>query len=322
MNELERGGPPDVEWLSPSDVAARLRVLRDDVTAWRSNADEGQFSLAGAQPKTALYVERGRFGIPRGRTPTTHILKPAQPALDGHAENEYLCLSLARSLGLPTASARVQRFEDVTVIVVERYDRVRVGGLVRRVHQEDLCQALGHPPTKKYENEGGPSASDIVELLRAATVGATTDGADATETDVGTFVDALVLNRFIGGTDAHAKNYSLLLGPQQVRLAPLYDLASIFAYPRVNPRKAKLAMKVGGRYRLDEIRIPTWKDFARELRVDPEALVERVRALGAQIPGLLATECARLRSTGIDHPVLARIEREVTGRIARLVKGA
>lgn len=324
LAELQRAGPPDVDWLSHADVAARLRVLRDDVTAWRSSADEGQFSLAGAQPKTALYVERGRFGVPRGRTPTTHILKPALPAMDGHAENEHLCLLLARSLGLPTASARVQKFDDVTAIVVERYDRVRVDGVVRRVHQEDLCQALGYPPTKKYENEGGPSAADIVQLLRAAVVGTSDDGAgkSAADTDVWTFLDALILNWFLGGTDAHAKNYSLLLGPVQIRLAPLYDVASIFAYPSLNPRKAKMAMKVGGRYRLDEIGIRTWGDFAKELRVDADTLVERVRVLGRQIPDYLTTECRHLRSSGVDHPVLARIEREVTGRVGRLVRSA
>ena len=118
------------------------------------------------------------------------------------------------------------------------------------------------------------------------------------------------------------EGYSLLLGPHEVRLAPLYDVASIFAYPRLNPRKAKLAMKVGGRYRLDEIGVVAWREFAKELRVDPDALVERVRAFGAQVPDRLAIECRRLRSSGLDHPVLARIESEVTRRVARSMRGA
>jgi serine/threonine-protein kinase HipA len=215
-------------------------------------------------------------------------------------------------------------FEDVTAIVVERYDRVRVRGAIRRVHQEDLCQALGYPPTKKYENEGGPGAADIVELLRASALGAKKEGrADsAAELDVATFVDALILNWFVGGTDAHAKNYSLLIGPRQVRLAPLYDVASVFAYPHLNPRKAKLAMKIGGRYRLDEIGVVTWGELADKLHLDSGAVIDRVRGLGSQIPERLATECDRLRSSGLDHPVLARIERDVSARVRRLMKSA
>ena len=60
------------------------------------------------------------------------------------------------------------------------------------------------PPTRKYENEGGPGARTIIELLRAHS--------DRRKEDVSTFVDALVFNGLIAGTDAHAKSYSFLIG--------------------------------------------------------------------------------------------------------------
>src|SRR5207253_5610825 len=106
-----------------------------------------------------------KWGVPSGRLPTTHILKPPIPEFDGHVENEHFCLLLAGSLGLPVPKAEVIRFEDQEAIVIERYDRVRVRGTLRRVHQEDICQALGLPPTK-YENVGGPGVRQIIELLR------------------------------------------------------------------------------------------------------------------------------------------------------------
>jgi len=124
------------------------------------------FSLAGAQPKTALLFGNNRWGVPSGRVPTTHILKPPTGEFDGHAENEHFSLELGRALGLPVVDSRIMRFQDEVAIVVERYDRVRTAAGLRRVHQEDLCQALVITPTRKYQNEGGPGILDIVELLR------------------------------------------------------------------------------------------------------------------------------------------------------------
>ncbi|MEQ9246931.1 MAG: HipA domain-containing protein, partial [Nitratireductor sp.] len=155
-----------VDWIDEHGVAERLRMLRADHSAWRAPRDTGQFSLAGAQPKTALLLANGRWGVPSGRVPTTHILKPPMGEFDGHAENEHLCLALARRLGMPTVSSHVMRFEDQTAIVVERYDRRPTNRGLIRIHQEDICQALGVSPTRKYENEGGPGARAVVDLLR------------------------------------------------------------------------------------------------------------------------------------------------------------
>ena len=101
IDALTNKEPEPVVWLSEGEVAERLRTLREDHAAWRAPRDTGQFSLAGAQPKTAFLHENGRWGIPSGRTPTTHILKPPTGEFDGHAENEHFCLKLARRLGLP-----------------------------------------------------------------------------------------------------------------------------------------------------------------------------------------------------------------------------
>ncbi|HEY2980223.1 MAG TPA: HipA domain-containing protein, partial [Anaerolineales bacterium] len=144
-------GPKEVEWLEKSQVAERLKALRLDHSAWRTPRDTGQFSLAGAQPKTALLLENGRWGVPSGRTPTTHILKPPTGEFDGFPENEHFCLALARAVGLPTAASQILHFNDEPAIVIERYDRQRIEKRLIRVHQEDMCQALAILPTRKYE---------------------------------------------------------------------------------------------------------------------------------------------------------------------------
>ena len=100
-------GPMQVEWLDDAGVAERLRLLREDRGAWRGPSDTGQFSLSGAQAKTAFLLDGGRFGVPSGRTPTTHILKPPLAgSFPGHVENEHFCMALARELGLATAFSR------------------------------------------------------------------------------------------------------------------------------------------------------------------------------------------------------------------------
>jgi serine/threonine-protein kinase HipA len=299
LDVIRSGREDKIEWLGEPELAKRLRILRDDHAAWRLPRDTGQFSLAGAQPKTALLLQNKRWGIPSGRIPTTHILKPPTGHFDGHSENEHFCLMLARNLGLPAAQSRVMRFEKEIAVVIERYDRQHQGNDIVRVHQEDICQALGMTPTKKYQNEGGPSAADVVELLRTAS----TDR----EADVNTFVDALGFNWLIAGMDAHAKNYSLLLGGPYVRLAPLYDVASILPYDEFDMRKLKLAMKVGGEYKLGQIGLRQWEKFARETRFNADELMTRLGSMAKQLPDEAADARMRAQAEGLDKAVIDRL---------------
>lgn len=308
-----RSGKEDkVEWLDEADIAKRLETLRRDHAAWRLPRDTGQFSLAGAQPKTALLLQNGRWGIPAGRLPTTHILKPPTGHFDGHAENEHICLMLTRRLGLPTAQSNVMKFNKEIAIVVERYDRQRKGNDIIRVHQEDACQALGIPPTKKYQNEGGPSAFDIVQLLRTYS----TDR----ETDIDTFIDALGFNWLIAGTDAHSKNYSLLLGGRRIRLAPLYDVASILPYDEFDRQKVKLAMKIGGEYKLSLIGRHQWEKLAREVRANADELVERLAGMARQLPDEVNAVRARAHEEGLDAPIIDRLAAQLIDRAAECLK--
>jgi serine/threonine-protein kinase HipA len=307
---LVSGRRADIQWLKPEQIAERLAALRTNQGAWRQVGDPGQFSLAGAQPKTALLFQDGRWGVPSGRYPTTHIFKPPNARLDGFPENEHLCLELARALSLPAASSRVIRFGDELAIVIERYDRIRRPAGWLRVHQEDMCQALGVPPAKKYQSDGGLGARAIVELLR------THSGAPVE--DVLTFVDSLVLNWLIGGTDAHAKNYSLLIAPHgRVRLAPLYDIASVLAYPQFDVHKVKLAMKVGGKYRLWDVHEREWRKLAEEARIEPDALTRRIVRMAAAIPDLITGIAGRAREEGLSHAVVGRLTKQISTR-ARL----
>ncbi|QHP67914.1 type II toxin-antitoxin system HipA family toxin [Bradyrhizobium sp. LCT2] len=307
LEVLRSGADDKVEWLDEAAIAKRLQALREDHAAWRLPRDTGQFSLAGAQPKTALLLQKGRWGIPSGRIPTTHILKPPTGHFDGHAENEHICLNLARNLGLPAAETNVMRFEKEIAIVVDRYDRQLSGNDVVRVHQEDMCQARGILPTKKYQSEGGPAPADIIELLRTHS----SNSAD----DIDTFTDALGFNWLIGGTDAHAKNYSLLLasGPT-VRLAPLYDIASILPYDDVDLQKMKLAMKIGGEYKLSQIGAREWQKFARETRFDADKVIAGLKSLAELLPDNITDVCTTAEAEGLDNTIIKRLAKHLIAR--------
>lgn len=312
LDDIIGQGPSEIDWLDEAGVAERLRALRADHAAWRIPRDTGQFSLAGAQPKTALLYENGRWGVPSGRTPTTHILKPPTGDFDGHAENEHVCMHLGSDLGLITANSQVMRFEDQVAIVIERYDRQRTDNGLVRVHQEDMCQALAILPTLKYENEGGPGVRAIADLIRMFS--------GRSDEDVRRFVDALAFNWLIGGTDAHAKNYSMLIGAEsRARLAPLYDIASILPYD-FDLQKIRSAMKIGGEYRIRDIGPRQWQKLAADLRLDWDALHQRIRELANDLPDALDSIRQAAEADGLDHPLIERLSNMLTARAQQCAK--
>jgi serine/threonine-protein kinase HipA len=303
------GQPDDVAWLTEDDVAVRLRDLKRDATAWLGTRFTGQFSLAGAQAKTALLNVDGRWGVPSGATATSHILKPAIAGLDDHDLNEHLCMTAARRAGLVVARTEIARFGEETAIVVERYDRRWRDDRLIRIHQEDVCQALSLTPSRKYENEGGPGAKDVARLLRQVMSPRLADEA------LWRFLDALAWNWLIAGTDAHGKNYSLLLAGREARLAPLYDLASALPYG-VHERALRFAMKIGGDYRVHPYR-STWPGAAADLGLDREAVIERVDALAAAAPDALRDAAASPDVASLRRPLSARLVDLVAERVGR-----
>ncbi len=307
----EPTAPATVQWLTTEDVAALLTAVRADSSAWIATDSTGQWSLAGAQPKIALLYDADRgWGRPSGPTPTTHILKPAVAGLDDHDLNEYLCLDAARRLGFIAASSEVTSFDNERAIVVKRYDRLGT----KRLHQEDLCQALGVHPASKYQNEGGPSASDIVSLFKR--IMKSSLAAETTKR----FIDALLFNWLIGGSDAHAKNYSLLLQGTAVRLAPLYDIASALPYSDVHIPKIKSAMKIGAHYKISSIGRRSWEQLAADTGTDPEWIIDRGRALACSVVDAFQAAAAQPSVVAIDSPLVPKLLDTIEAHAAACAK--
>lgn len=252
--------------------------------------DKGRVSLPGAQTKTALYKTSEKWGVPNGRTPTTHILKPEPLAYPGLASNEHFTSLLLRELGLPSPETQVVDYGGIPTFITQRYDRfVGKDGMVRRIHQEDMCQAMGLPPQKKYQDEGGPGIPEIMEVLRYS---------EDPDEDRDRFMRAQALNFVVANTDAHAKNYSILYAQGgRFRLAPLYDVACLGAYHE-GRSNLELAMTIGGERLLERIKPKNWSKATANSGYDPDRALAHVRDLLAKVPGMtlaVRAVCAQQR---------------------------
>lgn len=300
--EASKGG---LEPLTVEDIARRLAELKRDPSLAREPADVGRFSLAGAQAKTAFQKKEGQWFLPNGSEPTTHILKPPRPDLAGHVENEHFCLRFAARMGLRAAHSEIVRFEDELAIVVERYDRTIVEGRLVRIHQEDMCQARSIHPSRKYENEGGPGIPEIMDLLNQSSDAAA---------DRDRFLEAIVLNYLLVGSDAHAKNYSLLLGARgAVRLAPLYDIASLLPYTS-RPRDLRMAMRIDRAYRDDQIYPHHWLKMARQCAYPVKRLQSIISGFLEKAPKVAVETRQELFEGGVEHPVVDSLTESIGKR--------
>jgi len=271
-----------------------------------SGEDDVRLSLAGAQGKIAVYKENGQVSLPLGGAPSTHILKPAIERFEGIVYNEWLCMQLAHTIGLPTARTEMGTVEGIDYLLVKRYDRTRVGpDSLRRLHQEDFCQALGIIPEHKYQREGGPTLQQCFRLLR--------DTSSLPAIDLQSLLDGVIFNFIIGNNDAHGKNFSLLYEGEtgtEARLAPFYDMLSTAYYPELSP---KMAMKIGGEYVADQISSKHFERFAEEIGFGKPMVKRRILALAALIG-------AKLPEVTQNHSVATGVADLIRGRCERAAR--
>ena len=300
LPEGQDPGPAGTVDGRPADDGEIAEKLRNLAIAPLGLDDDAEFriSIAGAQEKTALLRWKNQWHIPRGTTATTHIVKPQIGMLPNgidlsrSVENEHLCLGLAAALGLPSAATEIADFDGERVLVVERFDRLWTGdGRLLRLPQEDCCQALSVPPSLKYDADGGPGMTDILDLLR---------GSDDPEADRRLFVKAQIVFWLLGATDGHAKNFSIFLKPGgRFRMTPLYDVMS--AQPSVDAGRLRengfrLALAVGDNrhYAIDTILPRHFAQTAAREGVPAHAIDEICRELAEGAEPAMETVLASL----------------------------
>jgi serine/threonine-protein kinase HipA len=275
--------------------------------------EEGvSMSLAGVQSKIAVAVDDGgRIFIPMNGSPSTHILKPDSARLPGGVQNEAFCLTLAKRMRIPTPKVTTGRASKRTYLLVKRYDRTDVSGRCRRLHQEDYCQALGKPPSAKYESNQtgirGPTLKDMFDITRR----------HMPPTEIVRLLDMIILNVLVCNSDAHAKNYSIMIRAGNASLAPMYDLMCGEVWENVTKN---LAQKIAGMTRGEHLNRTHWQQFARECGLNPKQVIDRIDALAKSAIAeaeLAASEVTEMPAGG--HEVLDQARRAVERRARQLL---
>jgi serine/threonine-protein kinase HipA len=274
-----------------------------------------RLSLAGAQVKLPVVIgerpgETMRVALPLGDTPSTHIIKPEPSRFPGLAANEAWCKALARRIGLDAAEAWEEQIGKVPCLIAKRYDRVpgAPDGPATRIHQEDFCQAMGFPSSRKYQQEGGPSLRDCFRLVR--------EWSTTPVLDIKRMLDAVIFAVVTGNADAHGKNYSFIYAGGTRRMAPLYDQVCTMAWPELS---TTLSMKVGSASTLAEVSPEHFRQFCAQTNLGWPMARDRLKTICRGIVGAIADSEA---GADIDAPRVREIVSQRSQRMLSLMDQA
>ncbi|MBQ7606441.1 MAG: HipA domain-containing protein [Desulfovibrionaceae bacterium] len=225
---------------------------------------KARLTLAGAQDKLAVSIKNGRVLVPQGYSPTTHILKPDSLHFPNIVYNEAFCLDVAERLGIATVEHAILFFNEKPYLALKRYDRVIENGYIRRLHQEDFCQAMGIFGSAKYQRSGiYAGIYDIADTARHAGINVEKR-----------LIDYILFNIIIGNNDAHAKNFSLLYDSNgTTSLAPLYDTICTEVYPELDN---EMAMSIGRHFYRNELLLSDIKLLAEDIGISCEYTYDRI----------------------------------------------
>lgn len=307
----DRHSPPsEDEILDTQQLAELLEELRGNPLL--GGRQDVRLSLAGAQDKIAVKVVEGRVAIVKNGEPTTHILKPSIQGLEGTAQNETFCMSLAARLGIQAPDVQCARAGDTEYILVERFDRNPSGKSgVQRLHQEDFCQALSVPPELKYEEEGGPGIHQSLELINRVVARPAADRL--------IFLRMQIFHYLVGNADAHAKNFALLysLDAKAPSLSPIYDVVCTASYPELTKR---IAMKIGGRNLPDTIKMQHWHAILPPTKASQRLLNKELKTLATRVVDEAQTLLKQADELGCQHAILKDIVKIIKTRSSMVLR--
>jgi serine/threonine-protein kinase HipA len=298
--------------LSDAELAETIRRLPERPLL--VGEDGIHMSVAGAQEKLPVvrYADGG-IGLALNGAPSTHIIKPRNAKFRAAVENEAFCLHLAAAVKIAAAEVSMHTAAGVDYLLVKRYDRVIENGAVRRLHQEDFCQATGFPPSLKYEwnaqiQRRGPGLKACLDALNLTATAAVNKIR---------FMDYMLFSVLCGNVDAHAKNYSLLiLDRDTVSMAPLYDVMNGDIYENVT---RNLAMRIADKQRGAHIYARHWDRFAEHNGLSKTQVRRRVSELTTAVMNAVPGVVAAMQQSSMPSPAYQEIGGYVTMYCKRML---
>lgn len=277
---------------------------------------EIRLSLAGAQSKIPLYIDNGKLFLPKGAFSSSHILKPPMPGFKGSVENEAFCMTIAEKINLGVPKIFILPGK-IPFYVVSRFDREplhettkqKQALTLKRLHQEDFCQAMSVLPEMKYESEGGPGLSQCFQLI--------TQYSSQPLLDQLRLLRWVVFNQLIGNADAHAKNLSILYHNNNVELAPFYDLMCTRIYPKLT---SNAAMTIGGEKRLDWIWHRHWEKLGQDCNIKLKLIIETVNEVVHQIQTETPKVEIIFKENKWYNPILKQVSEMIQHRCMKTLK--
>lgn len=267
---------------------------------------KSHLSLTGASGKTGLYLDpkQNKWFLPVGTAPSTHIVKQSHVRLKKIVANEQLCLLTAEKMGISVPQSFIISFDDISkdhvLFATRRYDRKilpdckRINGLSvpYRLHQEDFAQALGIPAIRKYEKNTENYLAKMFRLLR--------DYSSNPLEDQMKLWDICIFNYFIGNTDNHLKNLSLLYSEdlKSIRLAPAYDMLSTLIYENSTD---EMAFRIGDASRIHEITRDSFRREAKEIGIGEKIAMNHLDKMASGFEKSLRESCEELCRQGFDE---------------------
>ncbi len=233
---------PGAVTIKPIEINDSSVSHHNEISTFSKTEDKTtlRFSLAGVQLKFSAIAEAsGGLTIPANGMNGSWIVKLPSTNFPAVPENEFLMMSLARDVGIPTPEIKLIAIKDIeglpqdtgnfsgNALAIKRFDRGPKG---ERIHMEDFAQVFGIFPHSKYEKR---NYANIASVLWA----------EANEDSTYEFIRRLVFSVMIGNADMHLKNWSLLYPNGLIPvLSPAYDFVSTVPYlPNDN-----LALTFGG----------------------------------------------------------------------------
>lgn len=243
-----------------------------------------RLSVAGLQEKLPiLRLPDGKMGLGDESLCSTHILKMSQKTDMHLVLNEYICMTLARDVGLPVAPVKLLRFDE-PVLEVQRFDRELKDNVVKRNHIIDGCQLLDLPPEYKYERNlgSGPDVRDIREGASLPRLFGATETAEIPAVARLRLLQWSLFQLLIQNPDAHGKNISFFVGRRGLTVAPAYDLLNIAIYKDRNFDR-ELAMAVGDEFDSESLRAYQLVEMANTCSLKPKWIASELKKIGGKL---------------------------------------